>query len=198
MRKYKTQMADLAGGDRARFEQLVLVHLPAAYNLAYLLLRATSEAEDAVQDASIRAYRAFDQLRGESAKPWLLAIVRNVCYRRLQDRKRGRNVISLDEALLPGGLARGDELAMASTERSPEQAAVLASDRTLLAAAIERLPPVFREVIVLREIEELSYREIADVTGVPIGTVMSRLSRAREELRADMMRVTKEDSGNGL
>jgi RNA polymerase sigma factor (sigma-70 family) len=191
-------MANTAGTDRASFERRVLVHLPAAYNLAWLLLRSDAEAEDAVQDATVRAYRAFHQLRGEAAKPWLLAIVRNVCYRRLQQRKRAGNVISLDEAMVPGALGPADDLAFASRERSPEQAVLRAADVSMLHGAIERLPPVFREVIILREIEELSYREIADVIGAPIGTVMSRLARAREELRSTMTRLMNEDDGHAV
>lgn len=175
--------------DRATFERELLAHLPAAYSLAVLLLRARADAEDAVQDASVRAFRAFGQLEGE-VKPWLLAIVRNVCYRRLQERRRATNVISLDEALgMPGPT---DVEALRARERSPEEAAVLASDRSLLTQALGRLPPVFREVIVLREIEDLSYREIADVIGAPIGTVMSRLSRGREELRRAMTQLLDE------
>lgn len=175
--------------DRASFERELLVHLPAAYGLAFLLLRARADAEDAVQDASIRAFRAHGQLEGE-VKPWLLAIVRNVCYRRLQERRHATNVISIDEALVAPGA--GDIEALRAGERSPEEAAVLTSERTMLAAALARLPPVFREVIVLREIEDLSYREIADVIGAPIGTVMSRLSRGREELRLAMTRLLDE------
>jgi RNA polymerase sigma-70 factor (ECF subfamily) len=184
--------------DRLRFERDVLVHMPAAYNLAYLLLRARAEAEDAVQDAVVRAFRAFHQLEGQAAKPWLLAIVRNVCYRRMQERRRHGNVISLDEAMTPGSLGRSDEAALTATGPSPEQASMLNSDRSLLSKAIESLPPVFREVIVMREFEELAYQEIANVIGAPIGTVMSRLSRAREELRARVTRLMNEEDGNAL
>ena len=183
--------------DKARFERLALVHMDAAYNLAHWLLRAHADAEDAVQDAYIRAFRAFDQHQGQDVKPWLLTIVRNVCYRRLQERRRSANVISLDEALStrPGSLGDG---AMISAQRSPEQAAVNSSEKAMLTAAMAELPPVFREVIVLREIEELSYREIADVIGAPVGTVMSRLSRARAELRTLLTKLIGRDDSNAM
>ena len=183
--------------DRPRFEQLALVHMDAAHNLALWLLRERADAEDAVQDAYLRAYRAFHQLEGAEIKPWLLTIVRNVCYRRLQERRRSANVISLDEALStrPGSLGDG---AMISAQRSPEQAAVSSSEQAMLSAAMAELPPVFREVIVLREIEELSYREIADVIGAPVGTVMSRLSRARAELRTHLTKLIGRDDSNAM
>jgi RNA polymerase sigma factor (sigma-70 family) len=178
-------MTDRAGTERAAFEQQALPHMDAAYHLAFNLLRGRADAEDAVQDAYVRAYRAYHQLEGADIKPWLLTIVRNVCYRRLQERRRVGNVISLDEALGPrASSAPGVEFA--SKEPSPEQAAISVSDHSLLNQAIGSLPPVFREVIVLRELEELSYREIADIIGAPVGTVMSRLSRARAELRTLM------------
>ena len=180
--------------DRARFERDVLVHLPAAHHLARVLLRVPADAEDAVQDACLRAYRAYHQLAGDSPKPWLLAIVRNVCYRRLQDRRRFGNVVSLDEVLGGGG----HDPALTAPGHTPEQAAVHAAETAGLAAAIAGLPPVFREVIVLRELEEMSYREIADVIGAPIGTVMSRLSRAREELRQRLTRTLDEDDSHAM
>ena len=180
--------------DRAKFERQALIHMDAAYNVARWLLQTPADAEDAVQDAYLRAYRAFDQCQGQDAKPWLLTIVRNVCYRRLQERRRGGNVISLDEALGPN-LPVAD---IASRAPSPEQSAIGSSDQSLLSEAIASLPPVFREVLVLREIEELSYREIADVTGAPVGTVMSRLSRARAELRTRVARLMERDDSNAL
>lgn len=182
--------------DRSRFEQLAMPHMDAAHNLAFHLLRSRADAEDAVQDAYVRAYRAFHQLQGEDIKPWLITIVRNVCYRRLQERRRVGNVISLDEALGPRGNAA--EFEMASSQRSPEQEAIAASDQAMLTAAINALVPVFREVIVLREIEELSYREIADIIGAPAGTVMSRLSRARAELRALLTKQMDRDDSNAM
>ena len=184
--------------DRARFELLGLPHMDAAYNLAFCLLRARADAEDAVQDAFLRAYRAFHQFEGEDIKPWLLTIVRNVCYRRLQERQRGYNVISLDEATGPRSGGAAFDADIVSNECSPEQASINASDHTMLTHAMAELPPVFREVIVLREIEELSYREIADIIGAPVGTVMSRLSRARAELRILLSKLMDRDDRNAM
>lgn len=190
-------MGGTAPTDRAAFERGVLIHLPAAYNLAFLLLRSRADAEDAVQDASVRAYRSFHQMKGASAKPWLMAIVRNVCYRRLQERKRAvANVISLDEALLSSSSL--EEHVFAQPLRSPEESAALSSDQSVLNSAIQDLPPIYREIIILRELEELSYNEIADVIGSPVGTVMSRLARARETLREAMIRRVKEDKNNAV
>jgi RNA polymerase sigma-70 factor, ECF subfamily len=170
--------------DRTKFERLALVHMDAAFNLAFALLRARADAEDAVQDSYLRAYRAFHQLQGENIKPWLLTIVRNVCYRHLQERRRGGNVISLDENLGGRSAPAAIEAELATAQPSPEDAAIHASEEALLSEAIKALPPAFREVIILREIEEFSYREVADIIGAPVGTVMSRLSRARSELKS--------------
>lgn len=159
---------------RKRFEADVLPHLDAAYNLARWLARAPADAEDIVQDAMLRAYRGFDGLRGADAKPWLLAIVRN-CWRSLaQDTKRRGHVALSDEdsaELVPA--AAGD----------PEMDAVRASEGRSLDRILQDMPDAFREVVILREMEELSYREIAEIAQVPIGTVMSRLARARALLR---------------
>ena len=181
--------------NRERFEKEVLVHMPAAYNLAWLLLRSRAEAEDVVQDTFLRAFRAFDQLQG-AAKPWLLAIVRNVSYRRIQDRRRRGNVVSIDEVL--GEEASPHMSQLASQDCTPEQSVLLSSELALLERAMQALPPVFREVLSLREVEGLSYREIADVIGAPVGTVMSRLSRAREDVRAAMLRLSEEDDANAM
>jgi RNA polymerase sigma-70 factor, ECF subfamily len=190
-------MTEPAPTERARFEQLAMVHMDAAYRLAFALLRARADAEDAVQDAYLRAYRALHQLEGADIKPWLLTIVRNVCYRRLQQRRGAGNVISLDEVMGARSAVVTDP-GLTSNQPSPEQAAVSASDNALLAEAIGALSPAFREVIVLRELEELSYREIADIIGAPVGTVMSRLSRARLELRAQMHRLMDQDDSHAV
>lgn len=187
-----------ASADRIRFDREVLPHLAAAYGLAYLLLRVRGEAEDATQDALLRAYRNFGQLRGAAAKPWLLAIVRNVCFRRLQERKRATNVISLDEALVSGSSAVHLESTFSQAPRSPEDEVIRAAEGSLVRQALATLTPVFREVLVLREFEDLSYSEIADVIGAPIGTVMSRLARARDALREAATRLTKEDDDNAV
>ncbi len=151
-----------------RFEAAMLPHLDAAHNLARYLLRDASAAADAVQDAYLRALRHFGGWRGADARAWLLAIVRNVC----RSTRPGGDAVEFDEAVHSGDIA--DENPAAELDRREA--------RETLEQALERLPAEFREVIVLRELEGLSYKEIADVTGVPVGTVMSRLSRARERL----------------
>jgi RNA polymerase sigma-70 factor, ECF subfamily len=183
---------------RSEFEKMAMPHLRAAYQLAFALLRSKADAEDAVNDSYVRAFRAIGQLQGASIKPWLLTIVRNVCYRYMQQRQRTRNVISLDEALASRGGDEDGEWQIPSDEPSPEQAALNASNEALLGRLLSGLAPVFREVIVLREIEGLSYREIADITGTPQGTVMSRLSRARSELLKLAQHHQRTESKNAL
>jgi RNA polymerase sigma-70 factor, ECF subfamily len=165
---------------RRRFEQLVLPHLDAAYNLARWL--AAQEADDIVQDAMLRAYRAFDGLRGGDAKPWLLAIVRN-CHYSAAGQKAKRRAVPLPEE---------GEKEIAADAPDPERSAIDADRARKLNRAIATLPDEFRETLVLREMEDMSYREIADVTGSPIGTVMSRLARARALLRERWSTETKE------
>jgi RNA polymerase sigma-70 factor (ECF subfamily) len=149
----------------------MLPHLGAAFTLARYLLRETADAEDAVQEAYLQALRHFAGFRGENARAWLLTIVRRVCYGWAERARRHgwSEPELLDE--LPGA---GDD---------PETAFLRGERREQLARAVEALPFPFREVIVLREIQDLSYQEIAAVTGVPIGTVMSRLARARRRLQ---------------
>src|SRR4051812_16854354 len=149
--------------------------MDAAYNLARWLTRNDHDAEDVVQEAMLRAYRFFDGLRGEP-RPWLLAIVRNACFSWLQANR-------------PADLAAVDEASaeMQDTE-TPETLAARSLDRRMLNEAIAALPVQFREVLVLRELEDLSYKDIARIAGIPIGTVMSRLARARR-LLAESMRV---------
>ena len=156
---------------RRRFEAQALPHLDAAYNLARWLSRSSIDADDIVQDAMLRAFRAFDSFRGGDIRPWLLAIVRN-CWR-----DAGA------DARRHGHVALPDEDTLVSADASPEGAAMQASEGRQLDMLIAMLPEEFREVLILREMEDMSYREIAAVTGVPIGTVMSRLARARAMLR---------------
>lgn len=156
----------------AGFRDLVLPHLDAAYNLARWLSGSRADADDIVQEAMLRALRAFPSLRNtDDAKPWLLAIVRN-CHRSRAGEAHRRRMVALDEAAK-----------LASSEPGPEDEAMGSSDRRRLNGLIAALPEEFREVLILREIEDLSYREIAVVAGCPIGTVMSRLARARAVLR---------------
>jgi RNA polymerase sigma-70 factor (ECF subfamily) len=164
---------------RRRFETLVLPHLDAAFNLARWLLRDGPSAEDAVQEASMRAFRYIDSLRGDDPRPWWLGIVRNTCFTMLERRRNGPDMVVLEDAEL--------EVAQGAAERSTSDPAALLEQshlRARLDAAIRELSPLLREVIVLREFEDLEYAEIASIIAVPIGTVMSRLSRAREKLRA--------------
>lgn len=169
---------------RKRFEQQALPHLDAAYSLAFWLMRDRADAEDVVQDAYVRAMRGFDGFRGGSMRPWLLAIVRNVAWRALAARRRTTsNVIPIEAAYARAGEDEPEPMSLASDEPSAETRLIEAGDRALLTQALDALTPLFREVLVLREIEEMSYAEIATVLGIPQGTVMSRLSRARAELR---------------
>jgi RNA polymerase sigma-70 factor (ECF subfamily) len=166
---------------RMRFEELVLPHMQAAFNLAYWILGERAEAEDVVQDAFLRAFRAFGGFRGENAKPWLLAIVRNAAFRALQNRKRSARFLILSGDVK--GSDGQDVAEMASDDPSAESVLLAAEDRERLHAAMGALPVDYREIIVLREMEGLSYSEISEAVAIPIGTVMSRLSRARAELR---------------
>lgn len=157
---------------RRRFEGAVLPHLDAAYNLARWLTRDGHDAEDVVQEAFFRAFKFFDGFRGGDARAWLLRVVRHTCYTWME-RQHGRGATtSFDEEL------HGE----ASEALNPEKLFWQRADRQLLREAVEALPVPFREVIVLRELEGLSYQEIAAVAGIPVGTVMSRLSRARGQL----------------
>jgi len=184
--------------ERERFERLALPHMAAAYNLAFWLMHNRADAEDVVQDAYLRAYRGFASFEGESIRPWLLSIVRHVAFRWLHDRKRAGNVISFDEAVSHRIGEASGAMQIASGEPSAEALLISASEQTLMNRALAELPPVFREVVVLREIEALSYREIAAVTGAPIGTVMSRLSRGRDELRKALLRHMEKDEPNAM
>jgi RNA polymerase sigma-70 factor (ECF subfamily) len=157
-----------------RFSATVLPHLDAACNLARWLVRDAHDAQDVVQDALVRALRHFDGFRGGDPRPWLLAIVRNTAFTWLAARRPGEVELPDDEldAALAVGALPGD----------PESLVIRQAERREIDAAIAALPIALREAIVLRELEELSYRDIARIAGVPIGTVMSRLSRARHLL----------------
>ncbi len=163
-----------------RFEQILLPHLGAGYNLARWLTRNDHDAEDVVQEAYLRAFRAFDRYRGGDPRAWLLTIVRNTCYTWLR-----RNQEAATEA------ASADDVA-ADPATEPEAMWLRQADGQLLRAGLEALALEFREALVLRELEGLSYKEIADVTDVPLGTVMSRLARARKQLHTWLARRMKE------
>ena len=184
--------------ERTTFEHAALPHMDAAYNLAYWLVRSRPDAEDVVQEAFLRAFKSYHSLTGADIRPWLLTIVRNVAYRWLANRNRGGNVISFDEAF-PGRTGdQAGEANIASDAASAEAVLIGDSERAMVIAALARLPPVYREVIVLREIEDLPYRDIANVTGVPVGTVMSRLSRGRAELKKVLTALIEKDETNAL
>jgi RNA polymerase sigma factor (sigma-70 family) len=154
------------------FEEIILPHLNAAYNLARWLTRNEHDAQDVVQEAYLRAFRFFDSYKGGDGKSWLLEIVRNTCFTWRRREKRNLTTVVFDEA------------AHTSSAHPPnqEEALVEAANRTILQNCIERLPEGFREVLVMRDLEEMSYRQIAEVAGLPAGTVMSRLSRARKRI----------------
>jgi RNA polymerase sigma-70 factor (ECF subfamily) len=166
-----------------RFEQLAMPHRNAVFNLAYWILRSREEAEDVVQEAYLRAFRAFPAFKGDAIKPWLLVIVRNAAHSALEARRRASNVVLLSDDLKVKVRKGGEAPETASEAPSPEAQLIAKGERQLLLSALAKLPLKYRDVVVLREMEGLSYSEIAEVTGIPIGTVMSRLSRGRAELR---------------
>jgi RNA polymerase sigma-70 factor (ECF subfamily) len=162
-----------------RFRDAALPHLDEVYTLARYLMRNTDDAEDAVQECYLRALRHFDSYRGPAMKPWLLAILRNVCNYEFTRRSKGE---------LPTDYTRdgsvAEEMPMwQEPQASPEKMIVQQQDTATIRRLLAELPEPFREAIVLREINDLSYKEIAEVAGVPVGTVMSRLARGRAMLR---------------
>jgi RNA polymerase sigma-70 factor (ECF subfamily) len=160
---------------RRRFEAQALPHLDAAYNLARWLARPPLDADDIVQDAVLRAWRAFDSVRGEDVKPWLLAIVRN-CFLTAAGQVKRRQDVPLGEG------EEGDP-GLVDAAPDPEAIAVQNDTSRQLDVLLAALPPDFREILVLREMEDMSYGEISQVLNIPIGTVMSRLARARAQLK---------------
>ena len=176
----------LEGEDRARFEALVLPHLDAAFNLARWLLRNPADAQDVTQEALLRAYRFFHTFRTGNARAWLLQIVRNSCYTWLQKKDNWEDVDELEESLVP------------AETYTPEALAIASSDRKRLGSALEQLPAGFREVLVLRELEGCSYKEIAAITGRPLGTVMSALARARKQLKDALVQPSQMEAGHEL
>jgi RNA polymerase sigma-70 factor (ECF subfamily) len=166
------------------FEDSVLPHLDAAYNLARWLTRTDQDAEDAVQEACLRAFRFFGSFRGGDARNWLLKIVRNTCYTQLQNNRPRELATTFEEEI------HSEE----SGSLNPEMLLMRSGDSQLLRQALEELPLKFREVLVLRELEGLSYSEIAEVSNIPQGTVMSSLSRARERLRQSLNCLLNKDT----
>lgn len=166
----------------ARFEAQVVPYIDAAYNLAHWLSHNAADAQDVVQEAMLRALRYFDSFHGGDARVWLLAIVRNTFYTLRSRDPREALHDELDDTLHP----------LVDEGPSPETLTLLAVDVSALQSALERLPAPLREIIVLRELEECSYKEIAGITGQKIGTVMSRLARARERLRDELTHRPRE------
>ena len=184
-----------ASSRRARFEREVLPHLDAAYNLARWLLRNDQDAEDVTQDSMLRAYRFFDGFRGTNAKAWLLAIVRNASYSALARKRAALSVVGADVSPRVDAIDPVDAVA---TEETPESLLSVKVELAVLQGSLDELPVEYREVLVLRELEELSYKEISAAIDVPLGTVMSRLSRARTLLQRKLaLRLRKED-GRGV
>ena len=169
-----------AEGRLASLKHLLLPHLDAAYNLARWLTRSDADASDVVQEAYMRALTYFDGYRGENGKAWLLTIVRNTCYLWIQ-----RNRPAAAVAFSPDVESEIDSAAIELGTATPDPEAVLLQESAgrLLNELIAKLPHPFREVLVLRELEDMSYREISEVLGLPLGTVMSRLARARGLLK---------------
>ena len=170
--------------DRKRFATVVAPYLADAHAFARWLTRDRADAEDVVQESCLRAFRALHQFSGPNARAWLLTIVRNTAFTLLREKKAAA-LVSFDELSEQDrfSVERGDELGAAG---SPETALIAAAETAKLEAFIAALPAEFREVLVLRDIQGLEYREIAGITGSPIGTVMSRLARARQKLIAGM------------
>lgn len=167
---------------RAQFERVVLPHLNAAYNLARWLTRDDHDAQDVLQESCMRAYQYLDGFRGDSAKSWLLTIVRHTCYSWLEKNRPDTLMTVFDEQLHG---ANGDGLRADSRvpEDGPEARLLRKQEQSRVQRWLEELPVEFREVLVLRELEGLSYKEIGEIAAIPIGTVMSRLSRGRDLLQ---------------
>ena len=157
---------------RARFEQVMLPHLDSSYNLARWLMRNDHDAEDAVQEAYLRAYRFFEGFQGGDGKAWLLAIVRNTCRTFLQKSGGKETMTKFDDS----------KHSAEFEQNGPEERLLRQAEVESVHACIDKLPTEYREVVVMRELEQLSYKEIATAVAVPIGTVMSRLARARARL----------------
>jgi RNA polymerase sigma-70 factor (ECF subfamily) len=173
------------GGKAERFKALALPHLDEIYTLARYLLRSRSDADDAVQECYLRAFRHFETFRGGPIKPWLLAILRNVCHASYTDHSRLVYTAAAAEPQVKPIWREDDD--------TPEQTVLRRHESDTMRRLIGDLPAEFREVIVLREINDLSYRDIATVIEAPIGTVMSRLARARKMLRDAW--IAAEDGG---
>jgi len=171
-----------------QFETVLLPHLAAAYNLARWLTRNDHDAEDLVQEAYLRAFKSFDGFRGGDGRGWILAIVRNTCYTWLQQNRSQDLADVFDEEVHT----------VEDSSQNPEAALLQDVGSQLLREALEKLPVEFREILVLRELEGMSYREIADLAVIPVGTVMSRLARGREHLQRQLTQAMKRETRREL
>ena len=174
-----------------RFRARVLPHLDSAFNLARWLTRSPQEAEDIVQEAYLRAFKFFDSFHGEDGRAWLLGIVRNTFYTWYQQNKAQAQNTQFEEEL--HGARLEDAADTQYAWHNPEALLIQKDNRRGLQQALEALPVEFREVIVMRELEDLSYKQIAGIVGIPIGTVMSRLGRGRKQL-AEILAATNRDA----
>ena len=177
-----------------RFEQMMIPHLDRAYNLAMFLLRNHHNAEDIVQDAYLKAFKSFHQISGDDSAAWLLKIVRNNCMTFLKRNAARNKVIPLTRPLSAQD-CREQVQAIPDPQILPDAALIQKGTCRAVRDAVAALPLDYREVIVLREFEDMSYQQIATITMVPIGTVMSRLSRARKKLR-EILASTEEEGGH--
>jgi RNA polymerase sigma-70 factor (ECF subfamily) len=180
---------DMQGvGNAGRFEQLLLPHLDAAYNLARWLVRNQQDAQDIVQESYLRAFKFFSGFQGGDPRAWLLKIVRNTSYSFLEKNRPTSLAVEFDEKIH-------------ATEAGPpdaESEMVRSIESRLLREALDELPITFREILILRELEGLSYKEISEVVNVPMGTVMSSLARGRERLREILLRAREKEGSRGL
>lgn len=174
--------------DAGNFEQVVMPHLDAAYNLARWLLGNQNDTEDVVQEAYLRAFKFFSGYRGGNARAWLLAIVRNTTYSFLEKNRANEGVEEFNEEVHSADLSAPQA----------EMALLQAADARALREALEGLPVNFREMIVLRELEDMPYKQIAEIMGIPIGTVMSGLARGREKLRERLLSERGKEGQDGL
>ena len=170
----------------ASFEETLIPHLPSAYNLARWIVRNDHDAEDCVQDAYLRAFKAFDRFRGGDGRAWLLTIVRNACYSRLR-RRAGEAEDAFDESVHGIEPEAADSAERLRAEVGAE----------LLQGAMEAIPEAMSEIIVLHDLEGLAYKEVAEVVGIPMGTVMSRLARARKRLQRELVTRLEKEVGHG-
>src|SRR5271154_5978425 len=175
-------------GRSGRFEQIVMPHMDAAYNLARWLVRNPQDAQDIVQESYLRAYKFFSGFQGGDARAWLLKIVRNTSYSFFEKNRPASQTEEFDEKVHTGEEAPLDA----------EAAMVRTAESRMLREALEELPVNFREILILRELEGLSYKEIAEVMDVPIGTVMSGLARGRTQLRERLLHRTGQEVRRGM